>query len=77
MGLVVVVVVVDVVEVVNDDSYVTNYSVAYKDSQTQKWVHYNEFEGNINSYTAKINPVDIYSRYIRIKHSKKTIYRSW
>ena len=61
---------VNVVEVVNDDSYVTNYSVAYKDSQTQKWVHYNEFEGNINSYTAKINPVDIYSRYIRIKPLK-------
>jgi len=56
-----------VVDIVNDDSYVTNYSVAYKDSQTQKWVHYNEFEGNVNSYTAKINPVDIYSRYIRIK----------
>ena len=58
---------VNVVDIVNDDSYVTNYSVAYKDSQTQKWVHYNEFEGNVNSYTAKINPVDIYSRYIRIK----------
>jgi hypothetical protein len=57
---------VNVVEVINDDSFVTNYSVAYKDSQTQKWVYYNEFEGNINSYTAKINPVDIYSRYIRI-----------
>jgi hypothetical protein len=61
---------VNVVEVVNDDSYVTNYSVSYKDSQTQKWVHYNEFEGNINSYTAKINPLDIYSRYIRIKPLK-------
>jgi hypothetical protein len=61
---------VNVVEVVNDDSYVTKYSVAYKDSQTQKWVYYNEFEGNINSYTAKINLVDIYSRYIRIKPLK-------
>ena len=61
---------VNIVEIINDDSYVTNYSVAYKDSQTQKWVHYNEFEGNINSYTAKINPVDIYSRYIRIKPLK-------
>ena len=61
---------VNVVEIINDDSYVTNYSVAYKDSQTQKWVYYNEFEGNINSYTAKINPVDIYSRYIRIKPLK-------
>jgi hypothetical protein len=58
---------VNVVEVINDDSFVTKYSVAYKDSQTQKWVYYNEYEGNINSYTAKINPVDIYSRYIRIK----------
>ena len=44
--------------------------MAYKDSQTQKWIHYNEFEANINSYTAKINPVDIYSRYIRIKPLK-------
>ena len=61
---------VNVVEIINDDSYVTNYSVAYKDYQTQKWVYYNEFEGNINSYTAKINPVDIYSRYIRIKPLK-------
>jgi len=61
---------VNVVETVNDDSYVTNYSVAYKDLQTQKWIYYNEFEGNINSYTAKINPVDIYSRYIRIKPLK-------
>jgi hypothetical protein len=61
---------VNVVEVVDDDSYVTNYSVAYKDLQTQKWIHYNEFEGNINSYTAKINPVDIYSRYIRINPLK-------
>jgi hypothetical protein len=61
---------VNVVDIINDDSYVTNYSVAYKDSQTQKWVHYNEFEGNINSYTAKINSVDIYSRYIRIKPLK-------
>ena len=60
----------NIVEIINDNSYVTNYSVAYKDSQTQKWVHYNEFEGNINSYTAKINPVDIYSRYIRIKPLK-------
>jgi hypothetical protein len=50
-----------------DDSYVTKYSVAYKDYHTQKWVHYNEFEGNINSYAPKINPVDIYSRFIRIK----------
>ena len=58
---------VNVVEVINDDSYVTNYSVAYKDSQTQKWVQYNELEGNINSYTPKINSVNIYSRYIRIK----------
>ena len=58
---------VNVVDVINDDSYVTNYSVAYKDSHTQKWVHYNEFEGNINSYTPKINLVDIYSRYVRIK----------
>jgi hypothetical protein len=40
---------VNVVEVINDDSFVTNYSVAYKDSQTQKWVYYNEFEGNVNS----------------------------
>ena len=61
---------VNVVEVINDDSFVTNYSVAYKDSQTQKWVYYNEFEGNVNSYTPKINPVDIYSRYIRIKPLK-------
>ena len=61
---------VNVVEVINDDSFVTNYSVAYKDSQTQKWVYYNECEGNINSYTPKINPVDIYSRYIRIKPLK-------
>jgi len=61
---------VNVVEVINDDSFVTKYSVAYKDSQTQKWVYYNELEGNINSYTAKINPVDIYSRYIRIKPLK-------
>ena len=61
---------VNVVEIINDDSYVTNYSVAYKDSQTQKWVYYNEFEGNINSYTSKINPVNIYSRYIRIKPLK-------
>ena len=61
---------VNVVEIINDDSYVTNYSVAYKDCQTQKWVYYNEFEGNINSYTSKINPVDIYSRYIRIKPLK-------
>lgn len=61
---------VNVVEIINDDSYVTNYSVAYKDSQTQKWVQYNEFEGNVNSYTPKINPVDIYSRYIRIKPLK-------
>jgi hypothetical protein len=61
---------VNVVEIINDDSYVTNYSVAYKDSVTKKWVYYNEFEGNINSYTAKINPVDIYSRYIRIKPLK-------
>ena len=61
---------VNVVEVINDDSYVTNYSVAYKDSQTQKWAYYNEFEGNVNSYTPKINPVDIYSRYIRIKPLK-------
>ena len=61
---------VNVVELINDDSFVTNYSVAYKDSQTQKWVQYNEFEGNINSYTPKINPVDIYSRYIRIKPLK-------
>jgi len=59
-----------VVEVINDDSYVTKYSVAYKDSQTQKWVYYNEYEGNVNSYTAKINPVYIYSRYIRIKPLK-------
>ena len=51
---------VNVIDVINDDSYVTNYSVAYKDSHTQKWVHYNEFEGNINSYTPKINLVDIY-----------------
>lgn len=58
---------VNVIDVINDDSYVTNYSVAYKDSHTQKWVHYNEFEGNINSYTPKINLVDIYSRYVRIK----------
>ena len=61
---------VNVVEIINDDSYVTNYSVAYKDSQTQKWVYYNEYDSNINSYTAKINPVDIYSRYIRIKPLK-------
>ena len=61
---------VNVVEVLNDDSFVTHYSVAYKDSQTQKWVYYNEYEGNINSYTPKINPVDIYSRYIRIKPLK-------
>ena len=61
---------VNVVDIINDDSYVTNYSVAYKDSQTQKWVYYKEFEGNINSYTAKINPVNIYSRYIRIKPLK-------
>lgn len=61
---------VNVVEDINDDSFVTNYSVAYKDSQTQKWVYYNEFEGNINSYTPKINPVDIYSRYIRVKPLK-------
>ena len=61
---------VNVVDIINDDSYVTNYSVSYKDSQTQKWVHYNEFEGNVNSYTAKINQVDIYSRYIRIKPLK-------
>jgi len=61
---------VNVVDIINDDSYVTNYSVAYKDSLTKKWVHYNEFEGNINSYTAKINPVDIYSRHIRIKPLK-------
>jgi hypothetical protein len=61
---------VNIVENINDDSYVTNYSVAYKDSQTQKWIYYNEFEGNINSYTSKINPVDIYSRYIRIKPLK-------
>ena len=58
---------VNVVEVINDDSYVTNYSVAYKDSQTQQWMQYKELEGNVNSYTPKINPVDIYSRYIRIK----------
>ena len=61
---------VNVVDIINDDSYVTNYSVAYKDSITKKWIHYNEFEGNINSYTEKINPVDIYSRYIRIKPLK-------
>ena len=61
---------VNVVDIVNDDSYVTNYSVSYKDSKTQKWVYYNEFEGNINSYTSKINPVNIYSRYIRIKPLK-------
>ena len=61
---------VNVVDTINDDSYVTNYSVAYKDPLTQKWVHYNEFEGNINSYTSKINLVDIYSRYIRIKPLK-------
>jgi hypothetical protein len=61
---------VNVLDTINNDSYVTNYSVAYKDSLTQKWVHYNEFEGNINSYTSKINPVDIYSRYIRIKPLK-------
>ena len=61
---------VNVVEVINDDSFVTNYSVAYKDCETQKWVYYNEFEGNVNSYTPKINPVDIYSRYIRIKPLK-------
>ena len=61
---------VNVVDIINDDSYVTNYSVAYKDSLTQKWVYYNEFEGNINSYTAKINSLDIYSRYIRIKPLK-------
>jgi len=61
---------VNVVDIINDDSYVTNYSIAYKDSQTQKWVHYNEFEGNVNSYTEKINQVDIYSRYIRIKPLK-------
>ena len=48
----------NVVDIVNDDSYVTNYSVSYKDSKTQKWVYYNEFEGNINSYTSKINPVN-------------------
>ena len=60
---------VNVVDIVND-SYVTNYSVSYKDSKTQKWVYYNEFEGNINSYTSKINPVNIYSRYIRIKPLK-------
>jgi hypothetical protein len=61
---------INVIDIVNDDSYVTNYSVAYKDSQTQKWIYYNEFEGNINSYTAKINSVSIYSRYIRIKPLK-------
>lgn len=61
---------INVVEVINDDSFVTNYSVSYKDSHTQKWVYYNEFEGNVNSYTPKINPVDIYSRYIRIKPLK-------
>ena len=61
---------VNIVDIINDDSYVTNYSVVYKDSQTQKWIYYNEFEGNINSYTSKTNPVDIYSRYIRIKPLK-------
>jgi hypothetical protein len=58
---------VNVVENINNDSYVKKYSVSYKDSQTQKWVSYKELDGNINSYTPKINPVDIYSRYIRIK----------
>jgi len=59
---------VNVVERVSDDSYVTKYSVSYKDSQTQKWIQYNEFmDGNINSYTSKINAVSILSRYIRIK----------
>ena len=58
---------VNVVERVSHDSYVTKYSVAYKDSQTQKWTQYNELAGNINSYTPKVNPVSIFSRYIRIK----------
>jgi hypothetical protein len=51
----------------NEDSYVKSYSVAYKDCQTQKWVQYKQFDGNVNSFTPKINSVDIYYRYIRIK----------
>ena len=58
---------VNVVENINDDSYVTNFSVAYKDCQTHKWVNYKELEGNTNSYEAKINPVNIYTKSIRIK----------
>ena len=61
---------VNVIENIDNDSYVTKYSIAYKDLHTQKWIYYNELEGNINSYTPKINPVNIYSRYIRIKPLK-------
>jgi len=58
---------VNVIENIYNDSFVKKYSVYYKDSLTQKWIYYKDFDGNQNSYTCKINPVDIYSRFIRIK----------
>jgi len=61
---------VNVVDDTNNDSFVTNFSVAYKDCQTHKWINYEELEGNTNSYEAKINPVNIYTKSIRIKPLK-------
>lgn len=48
------------------DSYVKKYSISYKDKNTNKWIHYKEFDGNNKSYEEKINEIDIYTRYIRI-----------
>jgi hypothetical protein len=58
---------INIIDNIYNDSYVKKYSVYYKDSITNKWNYYKDFDGNINSYTIKNNLVDIYSRYIRIK----------
>ena len=50
-----------------NDSYVKKFSVSYKDIITNKWISYKELDGNQNSHTPKINNVDVYTRYIRIK----------
>ena len=59
-----------------NDSYVKKYSVYYKDSLTHKWIYYKDFDANTNSYTVKINSVDIYTRFIRIKPIDYVISKS-
>jgi hypothetical protein len=56
-----------VIDDITNDSYVKKFTILYKDIITQKWIKYKDLDGNINSFTPKINEINIYTRYIRIK----------